>query len=68
MELGLRATRVGVGVVQVPERLVSEGSCDGKNSPLLVNNRDSSSKHFPSTNYLSDTLPHPLHGSSFLSS
>lgn len=55
-----------VWVTQVPERSVAEGSCSEKSSPIIVNNSGSSNnKHFLRTNYVSDTVPHPLYGSSF---
>lgn len=55
-----------VWVMQVPERSVAEGFCSGKSSPIIVNNSGSSNnKHFLRTNYVSDTVPHPLYGSSF---
>ena len=64
MESCLRATRVPV--MRVPERLVAEGSCSGKASPIIVNSSGSSNnKHFLSPNDVSDTVPHPLYGSSF---
>lgn len=64
MELCRGATRVLV--MQVPERSVAEGSCSGESSPIIVNNSGSSNnKHFLRANYVSDTVPHPLYGSSF---